>query len=106
VYGGRKGLARRDKPAVLRRLQEDGFWLIDAVEYPVNKLDRRERIRALKASVPRLVERCHQLAPERGAVVCRGKVFAAAAPALRELGSIFFTTNPFLSRSGTGVRAL
>lgn len=88
VYGERDNFDVRDKPALLARLREDGFWLIDAVEYPVNKLGSSTRSRAIKAAVPRLVERCVELEPERGAIICHGKVFAATAHALRDAGVV------------------
>jgi hypothetical protein len=86
VYGERDDVDVRDKPAVLHRLREDGFWLIDAVEYPVNKLGSSDRARAINAGVPRLIARCIELGPERGAIICHGKVYAATAQALRDAG--------------------
>jgi hypothetical protein len=76
----------KDKPAVLERLQADGFWLIDAVDRPVNKLGNSARARAVAAGVPRLIARCTALQPERGVIICHGKVYAAAAQALRDAG--------------------
>jgi hypothetical protein len=94
VYGTESDVDLRDKPSVLRRLQEDGFWLIDAVDSPVNKLEGPARRKAVKAAVPRLVERCLELAPECGVIVCHGKVFALAAPALREAGVTLLHDEP------------
>ena len=37
IYGGRKEVDVRTKPRVLELLRADGFWLIDAVEMPINK---------------------------------------------------------------------
>lgn len=86
VYGERDDVDVRDKTAVLERLREDGFWLIDAVEYPVNKLGSSARSRAIEAGVPRLIARCIELEPEHGAIICHGKVYAATAQALRDAG--------------------
>jgi hypothetical protein len=86
VYGERDDVDVRDKSAVLERLREDGFWLIDAVEDPVNKLGRSDRVRAIKDGVPQLIARCIALGPERGAIICHGKVYAATAQALRDGG--------------------
>jgi hypothetical protein len=36
--------------------------------------------------VPRLLERCIELAPERDVSVCHGKVYAAAAQPIRDAG--------------------
>lgn len=85
VYG-RQGIDLRNKADVLERLRADGFWLIDAIDYPVNKLSRAARVRALSESVPRLVEACLDLAPEQGVIICHGAVYDAAAAALRQAG--------------------
>lgn len=86
VYGERGDVNLRDKPAVLERLKEDGFWLIDAAKHPINKETPAARAREIAAAVPRLVERCLELVPETGVIVCHAKVYAAAAAALREAG--------------------
>lgn len=86
LYGERSDIDVSDKAAVLERLREDGFWVIDAVEEPINKLAAAARARAIAEAVPSLVERCGELAPECGVIICHGKVYAAAAPALRRAG--------------------
>jgi hypothetical protein len=86
IYGERDDVDTRDKPAVLERLREDGFWLIDAVEYPVNKLASSDRARAIREGVPRLIAKCIAQGPEHGAIICHGKVYAATAQALRDAG--------------------
>lgn len=83
VYGLEPGYSVRDKPAVLDRLQSGGYWLIDAVDHPVNRASSASRKAAIRAAVPELVERCHQLAPTDGVIVCHGGVYGAVAPALR-----------------------
>lgn len=85
VYG-QEGVDLRDKRRVLDRLREDGFWLIDAVEEPVNKLPPARRRAAIRERVPSLVERVRGLAPERGVVICHSKVYELAAPSLRSAG--------------------
>lgn len=94
VYGERSDVNLMDKPAVLERLMEDGFWLIDAVQEPVNKLSSAARARAIKAAVPDLVDRCRELAPEKGVIICHGKVYAATASALREAGVLVLDDQP------------
>lgn len=86
LYGKRSDVDIRDKPAVLDRLCDDGFWLIDAVEQPINKLANAPRARAISDAVPSLVDRCRSLAPEHGVIICHGRVYSAAAPALRRAG--------------------
>lgn len=87
VYGD-QGIDLRDKVAILGRLRADGFWLIDAVDEPVNKLPPVARARALAEAVPRLVERCLELSPERGVIICHGGVYSATANALRARGVV------------------
>jgi hypothetical protein len=71
---------------VLGRLQADGFWLIDAVDRPINHLPPRPRRAAITAAVPQLVARCRDLAPRRGVIICHRVVYQLATPRLRDAG--------------------
>ena len=82
IYGLEPEFDVRAKAAVLGRLKADGFWLIDAVECPINKLPDKARRNAIAAAAPRLVERCQELAPERGVIVCHSLVYELVAPQL------------------------
>jgi hypothetical protein len=84
LYGEQPDFDITDKQAILRRLQADGFWLVDAVDRPVNHLPKSARRAALRAAVPQLVDRCRALAPRRGVVVCHSAVYRVAAPPLRD----------------------
>jgi len=84
LYGEQPGVELTDKPAMLRRLQADGFWLVDATDQPVNHLPAAVRRAAIRAAVPQLVDRCRDLAPQRGVVICHSIVYQFAAPALRD----------------------
>jgi hypothetical protein len=86
LYGERSDVDITDKPSVLEHLQREGLWLIDAAEEPVNKLGSAARARAIAAGVPRLVERCVELAPELGFIICHGKVYAGSAEPLHGAG--------------------
>jgi hypothetical protein len=86
LYNDHPDVDLADKPAVLRRLQDDGFWLIDAVPRPVNHLPPGPRRAAITAAVPQLVARCRDLAPRRGVVICHRVVYQLAAPSLRHAG--------------------
>ncbi len=86
MYGDLNDFNIQNKSDTLERLRDDGFWLIDAVENPVNLSSRSARRRAISAAVPRLVERCEELAPERGVIICHDPVYQAAASALRAAG--------------------
>ena len=57
---------------------DDGFWLIDAVEHPINKESRSTRKRAVEEATDRLVQRCMKLAPKVGVIICHGLVYEAA----------------------------
>lgn len=76
----------RDKPAVLTRLRDQGFWLIDAVDEPINKKTRPQRRRLIRAELADLVAACVELAPERGAIICHVLVYEVAAQPLRRAG--------------------
>lgn len=86
LYGEQPGFDVRIKPAVLEQIKADGFWLVDAVDAPVNKLSSVARARAIEAAVPRLVGTCIGLAPEEGVIICHGKVWAAVSAPLRAAG--------------------
>ena len=86
LYGDHPDIDLTDKPAVLRRLQADGFWLIDAIDQPVNHLPSPAAAGRHPAAVPQLVDRCRDLAPRRGVVICHRVVYQLAAPALRDAG--------------------
>lgn len=86
LYGGSDGFDMRAKVANLEQLRDDGVWLIDAVEVPVNARTKSERRRAILDSVGSLVTRCAAIAPTLGVIVCHGPVYAAAADNLRRGG--------------------
>jgi hypothetical protein len=84
VYGTEPGFDVRDKVGALQRLKQDGYWLIDAVEKPINKKSQAARRAAIKHGVPTLVARCQQLQPKKGVIVCHSGVFGLVAQALKE----------------------
>jgi hypothetical protein len=102
LYGNRPDTDLTDKPTVLRRLQADGFWLIDAVDQPINHLPPGPRRAAITAAVPQLVARCRALAPRRGVIICHRVVYQLATPSLRDAGSGCCMTSPCRSPSATG----
>jgi hypothetical protein len=71
---------------VLTRLQSDGFWLIDAVNQPINHLPPGPRRAAIIAALPQLVARCRDLSPGRGVNICHRVVYILTAPSLRDAG--------------------
>jgi hypothetical protein len=71
---------------VLARLRIEGYWLIDAVDEPINKKTRAQRRRLIRARLPDLIRTCVELAPECGVIVCHDLVYQVAAASLREAG--------------------
>lgn len=86
VYGDEEGFELADKERHLRRLQADGFWLVDLCDEPVNHLAPSKRKRALRAAVPALVVRAAEAAPSRGVIVCMTPVHRLVASPLRAAG--------------------
>jgi hypothetical protein len=84
VYGEYVKLQK--KPHILRNLQRDGFWLIDACDEPINKLKPGEKSKMIKKSLPRLIEKCSKASPTNGVIICHGRVYGIAAPELRKAG--------------------
>ncbi len=84
VYGDDVNL--QDKSAVLRRLQSDGYWLLDACDRPVNGLKPGARRQAVRDGIPQLVRRCKETAPQVGIVVCSTPVYRLVSPALKAAG--------------------
>jgi hypothetical protein len=83
-----------DKEQWLRRLQQDGFYMIEALEisqrHTVTKEQRQERIRA---ALPRLIERVKELAgPDTRIILIKSNVFEVAAEPLREAGFTVLNT--------------
>jgi hypothetical protein len=76
----------RDKPSVLARLRDEGYWLIDAVNEPVNKKTRSERRRLIRAQLDNLIATVVELAPESGVIICHQLVYEAASDPLRDAG--------------------
>jgi hypothetical protein len=102
LYGDHPDVDSTDKPAVLQRLQADGFWLIDATDQPVNHLPPGPRRAAITAAVPQLVARCRDLAPRRGVVICHRVVYQLTLRACATPASGCSTTSRCRSLWATG----
>jgi hypothetical protein len=100
IYGDQ--VALENKPTILRRIQEDGFWLIDACDGPVNKLKSGMRDAAIKKSVTSLVQKCLELSPKKGVIICHGRVYKFAADSLREAGINILHSQPIPFPSNNG----
>lgn len=86
LYGEDDALDLADKAEVLRRLRDDGVWLIDVTDQQVNKLNSRARTAALRESVPAFVARVVELHPALGVVVCKAPLYALVQPPLAAAG--------------------
>jgi hypothetical protein len=86
LYGEERDFGPQDKPAVLDRIQADGYWLIDSVERPINKTSPSARRAAISAGVARLVERCKEVDPRRGVIICHTLIYELVAPSLQGAG--------------------
>lgn len=102
LYGDHPDVQLTDKPAVLRRLQADGFWLIDTVDRPINHLPPGPRRAAITAAVPQLVARCRDLSPQRGVIICHRVVYQLTTSSLRDAGYGCCMTSRCRSPSATG----
>jgi len=78
-----------DKPKYLAELKARGWWLIDAVPYPINSIknDRPKR-RAIQASFPDLqrVMIRPDVRPSTGAIICMPRVFEELGESIKTLG--------------------
>jgi hypothetical protein len=78
----------QDKEAWLRRFQDDGWYMIEALEdsqgHEVTKKQRQERIHDV---LPRLIERVREMAePATRIILIKSNVFDVAAEPLRQAG--------------------
>lgn len=80
---GKDELAGR-KVQWLQRFQQDGFWLVDVAERPINHLSPRERQRIRREAAPRLAQAIADAHPSHGVVVCHAATFEDFIPAARQ----------------------
>lgn len=76
------------KEALLRRLQVDGVYMIEALEESqIHEVTKRQRQELIAKSLPRIIERVKQLANESTKLVLiKSNVYDIAAEPLREAG--------------------
>lgn len=84
----------RDKESWLRRFQNDGWYMIEALEtsqhHDVTKHERQQRI---GANLPRLIERVRELATAGTKIILiKSNVFEVAAEPLRQAGFAVLNT--------------
>jgi hypothetical protein len=79
---------RMRKAQFLRRFQEDGFFLIDALDEPTpNRATPRQKQRQILAALPALLKKVEELLDENVKIILiSANVFAVCAAALRKKG--------------------
>jgi hypothetical protein len=85
----------RDKTQWLRRFQNDGWYMIEALEYSqVHAVTKKQRQARIRDSLPRLIERVRELAgPKTGIILIKSNVFDVAAEPLRKAGFTVLNTD-------------
>jgi len=92
-----------NKKKVLQWLQDNGYWLIDAVEYPINKYPDQERRNLIRGRRGELAAYCKELSPKRGVIICHERVFCLLAVPLCEAGLIILQDECLPFPIGNGV---
>lgn len=77
--------SKEPKLATLNALKSEGVYWIDAVKYPINKIDKKLRKQAIQAGVPDLMAKITTLQPEKIIIVMKS-VYDLVAQALQKAG--------------------
>lgn len=85
LYEGGKLTKGDRKEPWLRRLRDDGVFLIDLAPHPVNAQSAKVRRQTLLQSVDDCVNRCKELSPE-AIIICHTPTFAMLSGPLRASG--------------------
>lgn len=86
---------RRRKPEFLRRLAEDGFFLIDAVDEPIAGMSGQEKQRYIRDWLPELIRRLEELVQEdTPIVVLAASVYRECAVEIVRRGFRLINTQP------------
>ena len=97
LYGVKYRKASGTKPQLLQRLKDDGYWLMDAVESPINRIDDavvkpKQRAELIRQNIPNLLKnlealkRARTLADSTGVILIKKVVFRMLEPELRRAG--------------------
>ena len=93
LYDG-SNLTKGDrKEPWLRRLRDDGVYLIDLAPHPVNAQSAKVRRQTLMQNVDNCVARCKQLSPD-AIIICHTPTFALLSGPLRASGLPLVHDNP------------
>lgn len=77
LYGVGSSDLACSKASWLARFQQDGFWLLDVANRPVNRLSPRQRLRTLRDAAPAAIARIGAAAPSVGVIVCHRPAYMA-----------------------------
>ncbi|MFE4541555.1 hypothetical protein [Arthrobacter sp. NPDC056727] len=96
MYGASKDdLRRSGKGPWLRRLRDDGFFLIDLAPFPVNSLTPSERRRVLHEAVPACITNAGKLQP-LGIVIVKADLYSLLAAPLTAAGLPILHDDPIV----------
>lgn len=99
-HGGVISDIRINKPGILERFKNDGYFLIDALSEPINlKLSSRERGKIIISRQQAILENIKKLKPEVGVVLIKSTVFDSLHTYLINQGTHILNKNsvPFPS---------
>jgi len=84
----------KDKDHWLKKLQTDGYYMIEALEESqVHEVTKKERQAKISISLPRLLERVRKLASKDTKIILiKSNVFESAAQPLRQAGFTVLNT--------------
>ncbi len=66
----------------MKRFKTDGFWLLDVVPYPINRLPAQERKAAILANIDFTLSRTKREPPSHGIIVCHAATYRVIKPRL------------------------
>ena len=94
------------KESLLQKFRADGFWLMDAVEYPINNIPKPHRPEKVRADLPNLLGRLNSLRQEgvldetSGIAIIMEDVWKLLAPVLAEQGYYILNRNRYIGFPG------
>ncbi len=82
LYDAGSADLKGNKSYWMERFKTDGFWLLDVVPYPVNRLPPKERKAAILSSVDFTLSRIKREPPSHGIIVCHAATYRVIKPRL------------------------
>ena len=75
LYAGCSEVNPDDKATTLERFRQDGFWLVDMLDFPVSLIWPRSRDNLLDAVAEETAAWLVDLRPRRGVIICLKRVY-------------------------------